>query len=544
MNYALHSLSCVSVFVLAMGFATTSASAHFECDGIAPVPGEQLEAPLVITATPSRPLLMVSPPGDRDRFFIVGQDGQIRLWKRGSAPDESTLFLDIGSRVNTFGNETGLLGLAFDPDFDTNGHFYVNYTEGSFFDVGTVVARYDVSATDPDVADPASEVRILSFDQPQSNHNGGQIYFGPDGYLYVATGDGGGAGDQFGACGNGQNVDTLLGKLLRIDVRDLPGSLPPECGVDTNYEIPADNPFAGSVAGCGEIHSYGLRNPWRSAFDPADGSLFVADVGQDCWEEVNWLPSEELLGANYGWRQMEGSQCYNSSGGGCDPPGVSCGSSPDCNDPSLVLPIVDVAHSSGACSITGGEVYRGCRMPDLSGTYFYGDFCQGFIRTLRVAGGVAVDERDVTEDLFGPGGFVPDHTGFGLDAEGEIYIVSQVREIYKLTPPFAGIEVSGPGAADLFLLGESAWTWEDVNFTTMVPLASSGAYRVYRGLPNDEFTCIQATSEPTWVGDAESPQPGELFAYLVTAVDERGVESSPGEPTSARSLSSAPCPGS
>ncbi len=519
--------------------APAAAQSPYECGGISPVAGDALRVTTILENLPNRPLFVTAPPGDRDRLFIVGQDGVIFLWKRGWARDQFEVFLDIQTRVLDLGNEQGLLGLAFDPDYATTGEFYVNYTEGNFLSSATVVARYRVSPTDPDVASTTEE-RILRFTQPQSNHNGGQVFFGPDGYLYIATGDGGGAGDQFGTCGNGQNRNTLLGKLLRIDVRGISGQpLGADCGLLGNYAIPADNPLRGQASACDEIFAWGLRNPWRSAFDAQTGDLFVADVGQDCWEEVNWVAAAEVRGSNFGWRQMEGSQCYNRSSGSCNPSGVTCAGSPACNDPSLTLPIVDVSHASGACSITGGNIYRGCRMPEVRGTYLYGDFCGGFVRSLRVAGGAATDQRDRTEELFGPGGFISSNTSFGEDAEGELYIVARGGDILKFVPPTESLEVSGAGAGAPFALGEGAWTWEDLSRSSMIPFVE---YRVYRGRPNEIFTCIHRSALPSWTGDPDVPAAGDYFAYLVTGVDENGAETSQGEPQSSRALSPAPCP--
>ncbi len=303
----------------ALAVGATAPRAAIDCTGVAPAASTTLETVAVVTGLAGRPLYVGSPPGDVNRLFVVEQDGFIRIKKRGDPPGQLTTFLDISARVQAAPayDEMGLLGLAFDPDYATNGLFYVNYTEGPlpgpWF---TVVARYAVSASNADAADPQSEQRLLRFQQPETNHNGGQLQFGRDGYLYISTGDGGGGGDQHGTCGNGQSLATLLGKMLRVDVRgSAPASLPPDCGgAAAAYRIPADNPFANGPGGaCDEIWAYGLRNPWRSSFDAANGDLYIADVGQNCWEEVDYAPAGAPGGANYGWRQMEGNHCYNNA---------------------------------------------------------------------------------------------------------------------------------------------------------------------------------------------------------------------------------------
>ena len=347
-----------------------------------PPPSGEFSLTLETVATGlTRPLYLTAPAGD-DRLFIVEQTGRIRIVTNGNVLDAP--FLDLSSKVSG-GNEQGLLSMAFHPDYGANGLFYVNYTGG---DGDTRVERYAVSA-DPDVADPGSVKLILTVPQPLSNHNGGHILFGPDGMLYVALGDGGGAGDP---TNNGQNSGTLLGSLLRLD---------PDGG--DPYAIPGDNPFGN------ETWAIGLRNPWRFAFDPAAGTLYIADVGQASLEEVNVAGADEA-GLNYGWRIMEGSSCFG--GGGCD-------------DAGLVLPVLEYGHNEG-CSVTGGFVYRGSDLPEVVGHYFYSDFCQGFLRSFRFDGEGATEQ--VEWDVGGLGSVL----SFGRDATGELYILSDNGRVVRL----------------------------------------------------------------------------------------------------------------
>ena len=519
--------------------------AQGSCSGAAPVSGTALESAPVATGLTGRPLFVVSPPGDANRLFIVEQNGLIRIHKRGDPPDVNPVFLDISGKVQATPslNEMGLLGLAFDPDYAHSGLFYVNYTEGLFFGPwATVVARYAVSGADPDLADPASELRILRFAQPQVNHNGGQLQFGPDGFLYVSTGDGGSSGDPHGTCGNGQGLTTLLGKILRLDVRGVaPEGMVPDCGGATApYLIPATNPFANGVGGaCDEIWAYGVRNPWRAAFDPANGDLYLADVGQNCWEEIDYVPAPGDGGQNFGWRAMEASHCFNPNTPSiCDPTPVLCTGSARCGDAGLTLPVVEYSHAGGACSITGGYVYRGCLMPDLQGAYFYGDFCAGFVRRMRMIGGVVGDAVDVTAQVDPTGSLANGLTSFGLDRDGELYIARRGGSILKLLPPFPSLEVSGPGAAHPFLLGPVSWTWENLAFDTLAPVAS---YHVYRGAPGGPFACVFSSATPEWIpGDATDPPLDGVFAYVVTAVAPDGRESRAATPQVV--LLSDPCP--
>ena len=338
----------------------------------------------------SSPVYLTAPSGDA-RLFIVEQPGRIRVVKSGALV--ATPFLDITSRVVT-GGERGLLSMVFDPAYATNGRFYVYYTgaQGDIF-----VDRFTVSSN-PDVANTTSDRVITIQHRANSNHNGGLLLFGPDGMLYLGVGDGGGAGD---VPNNAQNKDVLLGKILRLNVASLP------------YAIPAGNPFVGQ-AGAGEIWAYGLRNPWRFAFDsPTDGTpakLYIADVGQGAREEVDVVDAS-AAGRNYGWRLMEGTQCYNPSSG--------------CSQTGLTLPVVEYDHGQG-CSITGGFVYRGAAIPEVRGHYFYSDYCSGFLRSFRLSGGAAVDQKEWSVGNLGG------VTSFGIDGVGELYVLSSNGRVYRL----------------------------------------------------------------------------------------------------------------
>ncbi len=335
------------------------------------------------------PLHLVSPPGD-PRLFIVEQPGRIRVVERGALLPRP--FLDLTSRVR-YGGERGLLSVAFHPRYGANGLFFVNYTDRRG---DTRVERYRVSR-DPNRADPGSARLVLRVDQPYANHNGGHILFGPDGMLYIGMGDGGSAGDPHG---NGQNRGTLLGKLLRIDVDR-----------GDSYGIPADNPFAGKPGMRPEIWAWGLRNPWRMCFDRDSGLLYIADVGQDDWEEIDVAPAREP-GLDYGWNVMEGRHCYRRA---------------RCDRYGLTLPALEYGHDQG-CSVTGGLVYRGRRIPAIAGCYFYSDYCRGWIRSFRYVNGVATEQKRWVPMQAG------DVTSFGEDAAGELYVMAQKGQVWRIVP--------------------------------------------------------------------------------------------------------------
>ncbi|HEU5315513.1 MAG TPA: PQQ-dependent sugar dehydrogenase, partial [Chloroflexota bacterium] len=318
------------------------------------------------------------------RLFVVEKRGTIRVIRGGQVVTGS-FFLDIRDRVLSSGSEQGLLGLAFHPRYRENGLFYVNYTNRSG---DTEIVRFRATPGS-DTADAASAQQILFYDQPAANHNGGHLLFGPDGFLYIGTGDGGGAGDQFN---NAQNPGTLLGKMLRIDVDRTEGG--------RAYAIPPGNPFVGQAGWRPEVWAYGLRNPWRYQFDRATGDLYIADVGQNMYEEINFQPSGQG-GQNYGWPRMEGTHCFR--------PATNCDRS------GLTLPIGETTHAGGNCSITGGFVYRGSAQPLLRGAYVAGDYCSGIMWTLhRDPAGSWVQTQMVDTNVA--------ISSFGEDEVGELFL--------------------------------------------------------------------------------------------------------------------------
>ncbi len=320
------------------------------------------------------------------RLFVVGRKGTVHIIKDGMV--RPIPFLDVSGLIATRGAEQGLLGLAFPPSYASKRYFYVDYTRAS--DGAVVVARYRVSASDLNLADPASGEVIFTQAKPYRNHNGGQIVFGPDGYLYIGIGDGGSGGDPHR---NGQNPRVLLGKLLRIDTE----------GGKKPYGIPPGNPYGT------EVWAIGLRNPWRYSFDR--DALYIADVGQDTYEEIDYQPSNKsAAGANYGWNIMEGASCFGA---------------PACDRTGLVMPVTTYDHSAGDCSVTGGYAYTGKDFPALDGIYLFGDFCSGRIRGLRREGG---EWRSAV--------LLESHLAistFGLDERGEIYVADYSSgKIYRI----------------------------------------------------------------------------------------------------------------
>ncbi len=403
----------------------SSAAAIFATALLCPTLAAQPPADLQLVQVASgftRPVTVRHAGDGSGRLFVVEQAGRIRIIDAGGSVLPAP-FLDIVALVDDGGNEQGLLGLDFHPDYDTNGFFYVNYTRdpGPGLD-RTVIARYEVSAGNPDVADPASATTLLEIEQDFSNHNGGNILFGPDGFLYIGMGDGGSGGDPFGRA---QDSGELLGKMLRIDV-DGASRGSETCGLVGNYGIPAGNPFPGIMDGCDEIWAFGLRNPWRFSFDRATGDMLIGDVGQDAWEEIDFQPGDSSGGENYGWDCREGLHPFEGCGG------------------TFVDPILEFANGSD-CSVTGGYRYRGHQIAGFDGTYVYADFCSGKIWF----------GTENTEGLGGWSSSLWQNTSFsiasfGEDEQGEVYLTAFNGTVQRFVSPSTifvdGFE-SGDGSA-------------------------------------------------------------------------------------------------
>jgi len=344
------------------------------------------------------PLYVTAPPRDTRRIFVVEQDGVIRVVRAGKRL--SRPFLDLRSLV-TSGGEQGLLSLAFAPDYARTRRFYVNYTDRSG-DQRVVEYRRSRSSADRALSD--SSRLVLVYRQPEANHNGGLVTFGPDRLLYIGTGDGGGANDRHGARGNAQDLGSLLGKILRIDPRRSGGR---------PYRVPTSNPFVDRAGARDEIYSYGLRNPWRFSFDRATGDLAIGDVGQGAIEEIDFARKGRARGVNYGWRPFEGSRRT---------PGIDPGESA----PGHVPPVLELSHADGNCSVTGGYVVRDRRVPALQGRYVYGDYCKGELRSVKLSAGSARDDRAI------PGvRKVGQLSSFGEDARGRVYVTSLGGSVYR-----------------------------------------------------------------------------------------------------------------
>ena len=423
-----------STLVLGSALACTAPLASVHAGGdIEPLTTHQVASGLDHTVQ------VTHAPGDASRLYIVEKQGRIKVLDLGTETVNSTLFLNlilefvVGGGTST-NDERGLLGLAFHPDFATNRYFYIYYygNDGN--------AHLDrVTAIDGDTADPASRVSIMTISQPFSNHNGGWIGFGPnDGYLYIASGDGGGAGDT----GNrAQDItNQRLGKILRIDVDG-----------GTPYAIPPSNPFVG-VTGDDEIWAYGLRNPWRCSFDSETGDFYIADVGQNLYEELNFQPADSPGGENYGWRCREGMHNFNFGG--------------SCSSQTFVEPYHEYGHNTaGGFSITGGYVYRGCDIPSLQGTYFFADYAIPNIWTTD-AGGTTNNLQNRDAELTGDGGAVNQVSSFGEDARGELYIVRQGN---GTNGSVLRVEAESPSGSSVFDLDCSG----SVDFSDLVSLLSA-----------------------------------------------------------------------
>ncbi|HTJ46918.1 MAG TPA: PQQ-dependent sugar dehydrogenase [Kofleriaceae bacterium] len=329
-----------------------------------------------------RPVLLAVAPGDRERLFVVEQRGDIVILRGGKLAKRPFFTIDGLSD----GNEQGLLGLAFHPRFAENGKLYVDYTTE---DKATHIVEYQVDARDRDRVDPKTARELLVIEHPYSNHNGGNVVFGPDGKLWLGMGDGGSAGDPHD---NGQNPRVLLGKLIRLDV-----------------DAPAPKP---------EVVAIGMRNPWRFAFDE-DGDLYIGDVGQDKWESVYAIAHDDLVGHNFGWSVREGRHCFKET---------------PCDRADFVMPIADYAHGAEGCSVTGGFVYRGAAIPSLRGVYFYGDFCTGKLWSLRWSAADGARDHWAWKDALDPDGDLVNLSSFGTDAAGEMYLLSLDGNLFELVP--------------------------------------------------------------------------------------------------------------
>ena len=342
------------------------------------------------------PLYVTAPPRDRRRIFVVEQGGRIRVVRGGRVLRRP--FLDV-SRLVVSGGEQGLLGLAFAPDYATSRRLYIHYTNRSG---DTRVVEYRRQRGSADRADPASARVVLRQDQPESNHNGGQLAFGPDGLLYIGLGDGGGGNDEHGTRGNAQDLGTILGKILRIDPRRSGGRA---------YRSPTSNPFVSRRGARDEIYAYGLRNPWRFSFDRETGDLAIGDVGQEDVEEIDFVRRDQGRGANFGWRPFEGTQrLYEEE-----------------DAPGHVPPVIQKRHDDDWCSITGGYVVRDPGLPALTGQYVYGDYCKGQLRAARLRDGAAEGDRSLGLPT------VSGLSSFGEDARGRVYAVSIEGRVYRLT---------------------------------------------------------------------------------------------------------------
>lgn len=352
-----------------------------------------------ITTSLASPVFMTAAPNDIGRLFIVEQGGTIRIFDVGAGTILAAPFLNLAGLI-TSGGERGLLGMAFDPNYGANGRIYVFYTNTNG---DVVIARYQRSIVNPNLADPSTATILQTVPHPNfANHNGGMLAFGPDGCLYAGIGDGGSGGDPNN---NGQNSFSQLGKLLRLN---------PDTGGPCNNVI--INPFL-LGGGAQEVWSLGLRNPWRFTFDRQTGDLYIADVGQNAREEINVSLSPNAgRQSNYGWRLMEGFACFN-------PPS-------NCNPGGLTLPVIDYPHASGTCSVTGGYVYRGTAIPSLRGTYFYADLCNGFVRSFRLQNGQVAEQLEWPL-LSPPGNFV---TSFAEDAQGEMYLMNLSGGLWRIVP--------------------------------------------------------------------------------------------------------------
>jgi len=455
--------------------------------------GRPLFSQQVIDAFPNlsfhQPTFLTYATDDSNRIFVAQQDGVILVFPNDSSAAVADTFLNLSNFLSSSGGEEGLLGLAFDPAFALNGFFYVDFTAPA--PLRTVVKRFTVPAATPNRADASSGFPIIEIAQPYSNHNGGMLAFGPDGYFYIGMGDGGSSGDPLN---NAQDRTKLLGKILRIDVRDTTSI--------SHYTIPPDNPFAGNSTGFREeIWAYGLRNPWRFSFDPVTGQLWVGDVGQNQWEEVDLIER----GKNYGWSIMEATHCYNPATG--------------CDTTGLTLPITEYSHSLGS-SVTGGYIYRGAARPDLTGAYVYGDFGSGRIWMLKYVNGTLITDSLLLQ--------IPHNiSSFGVDSRQELYIVtystSTTNKIYRFSGgPTVSVERKSREAAQRdFSLGQNYAN--PFNPTTKIQFTIVNRQltivKVYDVLGSEVATLVNEVKEPgtyTVQFEGRNLASGVYFYRLIT----------------------------
>ena len=393
----IRSLLIAGVVLVGIGCLSGCSTKESDEGSLPPLPPSNDLQLQTISTSLNQPVFMTAPPGDSTRLFVVEQGGLIRIIDPTNNSLLAIPFLNLSSLLST-GGERGLLGMAFDPQYATNRRFYVFYTNTTG---DIVIAQYFRNATNANLADSSPATILLTVEHSaESNHNGGMLVFGSDGCLYAGVGDGGGSGDPNN---NGQTIGVRLGKILRINS-------------DTGGSCTNSNPFFVFGGDAQQVWSFGLRNPWRFSFDRLTNDLYIGDVGQGAREEINVSPAPNAGRAlNYGWRFMEGFLCFTPS--------------TNCNSGSLTLPVLDYPHFSGACSVTGGYVYRGA-VPALRGTYFYADFCARFVRSFRYQNGQPTDQKEWP--LLSPtGGSI---TSFGEDAAGELYITTQDGGLFKFIP--------------------------------------------------------------------------------------------------------------
>jgi glucose/arabinose dehydrogenase len=441
-----------------------------------------------------QPVDIQFPDDGSKRLFVVSQPGTIYVFENNNSVTIKKVFLDIRDKV-LFGGEQGLLGLAFHPDYKNNGYFYINYTTSN--PRRTVVSRFKVSANDPDAADRSSELILLTVDQPFSNHNGGQTSFGPDSYLYISLGDGGSGGDPQNYA---QNLRSLLGKILRIDVNNRSGNL--------NYSIPSDNPFKGNTNDLREeIYAFGLRNVWRFSFDRPTGKLWAADVGQNAWEEINIIEN----GKNYGWRIMEGNHCYNPA--------------TNCNTTNLTMPVWEYGRNDqGGYSITGGYVFRGTSAPELNGKYIYGDFVSGNIWSLELTGSNAVNNL-----LFSTNHSI---STFGIDQNDELYFVNySTGRLYKFrgTTTKVGLNTI-PDSYKLFQNYPNPFN-PSTNFSFEIPREGNVSLKIYDTLGTEIATLLNEHKQAGYYNlefnaftSSEKSLPSGIYFYSLIVNNSSGLK--------------------